>query len=174
MARDAAPLGSGGAFALWAFRSCAAGGAGCCCIVKGFEVLFGERGGRAMGAVIEAVRALSRQARRPLVWGAGEGAPPTHGELSLLAALSAMQAGRAECAERHVTWLIGRRPDRVLMTAVERVAAYFVWRELIVPAPAYAPPPERPARLAPAPEPELGLGPDPTAEPKASPAQRLL
>ena len=118
-------LGTGGAFALWSFRTIASGCRNCIEIREGFEKAFGAMGEFALEDMILFVNSIGAAKGRRLFL-----APPgccrvTADELSVIAALSCAQSLDIDGCNAHIDWLIGRTVSRSSLTAAVRASQRF-------------------------------------------------
>lgn len=112
-------LGFGAGFTLWGFRAMASGCGGCKTMRSGFQKAFssdnralqmtdGEPIGLpAMKALAELCRLIGTLGRRKIVLSSSGSMRLTADELSLVAALSAAQAGDSNLCQTHLLWLLG-------------------------------------------------------------------
>lgn len=140
-----ASLGYGAGMALWSFRACARGQAGCCIVVDSYRRIFDADGPGALGAVLDLARALGRDGRRTIGVAMPGCAGVTADELSLIAALAAAQARDEERRDAHLAWLFGCAPQVHAVVASDRVGYFYATRGLTIGAPQVEASPRRAA-----------------------------
>ena len=118
-------LGTGSSLAIWGFRACAMGGAGCCTIVRGFDDAFGEDGGPVLGNVLALARFIGHEGRRKVSLAMPGCARITRDELSLLTAFAAAQMQDESLRDAHLTWLTARSPNQAVSCITDYIAMAF-------------------------------------------------
>lgn len=119
-------LGTGSGIAIWGFRACAMGGAGCCTIVRGFENAFAGDGAPVLGSMLALARFIGHDGRRKVSLAMPGCARITRDELSLLAAFGAAQMQDEALRDAHLTWLTARAPDEAMTSVTDHIAVSFL------------------------------------------------
>ncbi|WP_084395580.1 hypothetical protein [Henriciella aquimarina] len=119
-------LGRGAGLAIWGFRACAIGGAGCCTIVRGFERAFGdETGPPLLGNLLALARFIGHDGRRKVSLAVPGCVRITRDELSLLTVFAASQMQDEALRDAHLTWLTACSPDETLTGLADQIAMSF-------------------------------------------------
>ena len=118
-------LGKGSGLAIWGFRACAMGGAGCCTIVRGFEHAFGGDGPPMLGHMLALARFIGHDGRRKVSLAMPGCARITRDELSILTVFAAAQMHDDALRDAHLTWLTARSPDHATADLVDSLAGAF-------------------------------------------------
>lgn len=135
-------LGMGAGTAIWGFRACALGHAKCCCLVRGFEQLFGpDDGGPMLGDMLKLARNLGHEGRRKIKLAMPGCAKVSHDETSLLQAFEASQACDVALRDAHLSWLYACPAPQEALALTERLAMGFMKHALMIEAPKAAAPP---------------------------------
>ncbi|WP_290749618.1 hypothetical protein [Henriciella sp.] len=126
-------LGIGAGIAIWGFRACARGGAGCCAIVNGFGRAFGPANGpRVLNDMLEFARHVGHSGRRTVSLAMPGCARLASDELSIIAALAAAQLCDRALLELHLTWLMAKAPDEELAELLLSISSDFLMAELVI------------------------------------------
>ncbi|RIJ28675.1 hypothetical protein [Henriciella algicola] len=140
-------LGIAAGLAVWGFRACARGGAGCCTVVSGFSRAFGERNGpRVLGDVLNFARFIGHSGRRKVALAMPGCARLSSDELSIIACLAAGQAGDRALMDAHLTWLMASSPPADLSDTVLAITSAFQLAGLEIEMPELVVSASRPAR----------------------------
>lgn len=118
-------LGLGAGIAIWGFRACAMGGAGCCTIIRGFERAFGADGAPLLGEMLALARFIGHDGRRKVSLAMPGCARITRDELSLLTVFSAAQMQDEALRDAHLTWLTARSPCTAVCSLTDHIAKSF-------------------------------------------------
>jgi hypothetical protein len=111
-------LGFGGGFALWGFRAIASGQSNCRCLSVGFNRAFsmdinepqsqhgGTSGRLAMNALKSFAFQIGNRGKRKIILSEPGAMGVTADEITIVASLSAAQAGKDDLCFAHLTWLL--------------------------------------------------------------------
>ncbi len=139
-----AELGRGAGLAVWSFRACAVGRAGCCTLVRGYENVFGEDGPPALGSMLALARLIGHDGRRKVSLALPGCVRMTRDELSLLTALAAAQVQDEALRDAHLSWLTARSATDRVGALADHIAGVFTRHGLLIQLP------ETPAAVLPA------------------------
>jgi hypothetical protein len=135
-------LGLGAGTAIWGFRACAMGYAKCCCLVRGFERMFGpEDGGPMLGDMLRLARSLGNEGRRKIKLAMPGCARVSHDEASLLQAFEASQGCDLALRNAHLSWLFAYPAPIEALALTDQLASGFMKHALMIQAPMQAPRP---------------------------------
>ena len=119
-------LGTGAGIAVWGFRACARGGAGCCAVINGFAHAFGPMiGPVVLERMLDFARHVGHRGGRTVALAMPGCARLSGDELSILACLAAAQTGDRALTEAHLSWLMARPADEELTATVAEIASEF-------------------------------------------------
>lgn len=118
-------LGKASGLAIWGFRACAMGGAGCCTIVRGFENAFDTDGAPVLGHMLAMARFIGHDGRRKVSLAMPGCARITRDELSLLTVFAAAQMHDEALRDAHLTWLTAKSPDTAIISLADSIASTF-------------------------------------------------
>lgn len=126
-------LGIGAGTAIWGFRACALGHARCCCLIRGFENIFGPvDGGPVLGNMLDLARCLGNTGKRKIQLAMPGFAGITHDEASLLLAFSASQTFDPLLRDAHLSWLFAMPATAAAGAMVDNLASSFARHDLVI------------------------------------------
>ena len=129
-------LGRGSATAIWGFRACALGHARCCCLIRGFERIFGkEAAGPVLSELLELARIFGNDGRRKVKLAMPGCARITYDEASFLSAISAAQSVDLALRDAHLSWLLAMSASQAASEHTSRLGGYFLAHGMPVCAP---------------------------------------
>lgn len=129
-------LGRGSATAMWGFRACALGHARCCCLIRGFEEIFGkDAAGPVLSELLELARILGNEGRRKVKLAMPGCARITYDEASFLSAISAAQSSDLALRDAHLSWLLAMSASQDASNHASRLGGYFLAHGMPVCAP---------------------------------------
>lgn len=144
-----ADLGRGSGLAVWSFRACAVGRAGCCTLVRGYENVFGKDGPPALGSMLSLARLIGHDGKRKVSLALPGCIRITRDELSLLTALAASQVHDEALRDAHLSWLTASAATGRIGALTDHIAGVFSRHNLQIVLPAATAPavPARPGKI---------------------------
>lgn len=115
-------LGVGAGLVILGFRACAFGQQDCRCVNAMYEGALGGKGGVTLGEVLVLTRILASEGTRRIQLSAPGCGRMTRHEVSIVSAVSAVQAHDLTAANGHFTRLLGREPSAVLLRTAGTIA----------------------------------------------------
>ncbi|MEM6682695.1 MAG: hypothetical protein AAF607_10665 [Pseudomonadota bacterium] len=130
-------LGRGAGLSIWGFRSCAGNAPNCGCVSNSFEAVFGSDGPHMLDCVEFFAQCVAKLGRRKVGLASPGHIHITHDEASVLATISAAQAGDYDVRNAHLAWLLADEPPLSLKRTIDEIADGFTALSIDVLSPEY-------------------------------------